>query len=48
MIIVDKEGVKPLGIEEVRESLERVRSRLDHLRKELPRRVLKGEEVDMS
>jgi 20S proteasome alpha/beta subunit len=48
MIIVDKEGVKPLGIEEVRESLERVRSRLDHLRKELPRRVLKGEEVDIS
>jgi 20S proteasome alpha/beta subunit len=43
--IIDRTGVKQLTTEQVEATLERVKPRLDQLRKELPREVFKDEDV---
>lgn len=45
IVVIDKGGVKQLSSEEVEARLNKVRPLLDRLTKELPKRVLKGEEV---
>ena len=48
VIIVDQQGIKKLTSGEVKSALKRLRPLLDRLRKELPRRVLRGEKVQLS
>jgi len=45
VVIVNKQGIKQLTSEEVKKALDKVKPILDRLRKELPKRVLKGEVV---
>jgi 20S proteasome alpha/beta subunit len=47
VVVVDKSGVKSLTKERVESELDKVRPILDRLRKELPKRVLKGEKIEV-
>ncbi|MDI6814183.1 MAG: hypothetical protein QMD10_11695, partial [Desulfitobacteriaceae bacterium] len=45
VVIIDKSGVRQLPREQVEERLNQVKPLLDRLRKELPKRILRGEEI---